>query len=396
MSLAVSDAVHASGLNVRTGNAKRRICFVITSLYGGGAERVVLNIIKTLGKERFLTELVTMESVNHYKGEAVAADSCISFNKKGPFDYFRLALKLRSHVARTKPDIVISFLDYANIISLMAVMIFGRGKKFKWITAVRNNPFKIHRYSKLGKLQQLLLRAAYRKSDHVNTNSVQVAEQLTQQWGIPSGCVSTIQNPVALAKIRRASEERIRHPFFDNPELQVLISVGRLTAQKRFDRLIRVFHGVHRVKPHTRLIIVGQGELQNDLENMISDLSLNQSVSLVGFQQNPYAWIRRAHLFVLSSDYEGLPNVVLEAMACGVPVVSTDCPFGPNEIIKDGENGLLVSLENDLEFERTVVQLLGNEKVRQDLARSASVYIEQHSLDRIMPLYEELFANNGI
>jgi glycosyltransferase involved in cell wall biosynthesis len=184
--------------------------------------------------------------------------------------------------------------------------------------------------------------------------------------------------------------ESVDHPFFDEKN-QVIIGVGRLTRAKRFDRLIRVFKSVHEALPQARLIIVGDAEKRQELQALIDDLKLNDHVQIVGFKKNPYAWISKADVFVLSSDYEGFPNSVLESMACGTPVVSVDCPFGPSEIIENGIDAELVPLDDDKALAERIRALLTDKARSSRFSENAIQKVKNYSLDRIIPQYEKLF-----
>jgi glycosyltransferase involved in cell wall biosynthesis len=158
------------------------------------------------------------------------------------------------------------------------------------------------------------------------------------------------------------------HPWFGEPDHPVVIGIGRLVAQKNFRLLIDAFALVKRDHPTARLVILGEGEERGMLEAQIRRLGLQQSVSLPGFVDNPYACLARARVFVLSSDFEGLPTVLIESLAVGTPVVSTDCASGPREVLQDGALGELVPVGEVEAFARGIGRALANPRPPQSAA----------------------------
>ncbi len=157
--------------------------------------------------------------------------------------------------------------------------------------------------------------------------------------------VQVIHNPVVTPELLQRAEEPLEHPWFQPKEPPVLLGVGRLTRQKNFPNLIRAFAEVRKRRP-VRLLILGEGEERASLEDLVRSFGLEGEVGLPGFVQNPYPYMKRAAAFVLSSDWEGLPTVLIEALALGTPVVATDCPSGPREILQGGRWGRLVPVNN--------------------------------------------------
>jgi len=190
-----------------------------------------------------------------------------------------------------------------------------------------------------------LMRHTYPKAHGVVAVSGGVADDLAATIGLPRQNVKVVYNPVVTEALVRQSHERVNHPWFELGEPPVILAVGRLTGQKDFSTLIRAFARL-RAQRAARLIILGEGELRGMLEAQVAELGLVADVVLSGFIDNPFAWIRRSALFVLSSAWEGLPGTLIQAMACAVPVVSTDCPSGPMEILENGKWGRLVPVGN--------------------------------------------------
>jgi glycosyltransferase involved in cell wall biosynthesis len=186
-----------------------------------------------------------------------------------------------------------------------------------------------------------LLHSHYPRADKIIAVSDGVAEDVSMALSIPRSHVLTIYNPVITPLMHERAAESVDHSWFEAGQPPVVLGIGRLTRQKDFGTLIHAFAEVVKRRP-ARLVILGEGEDRHMLEMQVKQLGLENSVCLPGFAQNPYAYLARCGAFVLSSLWEGLPTVLIEALACGAPVVATDCPNGPREILEDGAWGSLV------------------------------------------------------
>ena len=184
----------------------------------------------------------------------------------------------------------------------------------------------------------------YPWADEIVAVSNSVADDLAGTTTIPRSRIKVVVNPVITPDLHKKSRESVVHPWFRTGEPPVILSAGRLTSQKAFDVLIRAFSCVRKIRP-VRLLILGEGEERPRLESLIRQLELEQDVSLPGFVQNPYPYMAHAAMFVLSSRWEGLPTVLIEALYLGVPIIATDCPGGSREILKDGKYGRLVPVD---------------------------------------------------
>jgi glycosyltransferase involved in cell wall biosynthesis len=190
-----------------------------------------------------------------------------------------------------------------------------------------------------------LIRATYPKADSIIAISNGVATDLADTTGIERESIDVIHNPAFSPDIQSKSKESVSYRWFDT-DTPVVIAVGSLTQQKDFSTLLRAF-SVLRERQDAHLLILGEGELREELESLASELGIATAVDMPGFVDNPYAYMRQADVFVLSSKWEGFGNVVVEALACGCPVVSTDCPSGPAEILANGEYGSLTPVGDE-------------------------------------------------
>jgi len=193
-----------------------------------------------------------------------------------------------------------------------------------------------------GRLVPWLIKRFYPWANGIVVVSHGVRDDMAQLTKIPLERITVIYNPsVVGAEVWEKAQAPLDHPWFKPGQPPVLIAVGRLQMQKDYPTLLHAFAKVRKNRP-VRLLILGEGKERPLLEELIKELGLKQDISLPGFVMNPYAYMARASLFVLSSRWEGLPTVLIEALCCGTPVVSTDCPSGPREILRDGQYGQLV------------------------------------------------------
>jgi glycosyltransferase involved in cell wall biosynthesis len=226
----------------------------------------------------------------------------------------------------------------------------------------------------------------YPLADGIVTVSRGVAEDLAAYAGIPLERIRVIYNPVVSEGLLQAARQPIRHPLFVDNQCPLILGAGRLTEQKDFFTLIKAFDIVRRKIP-SRLVILGDGEERSNLENLIRSRGLQDMVDLPGFEINPFAFMKRASVFVLSSKWEGLPNVLIQALICGCPVVSTDCLSGPAEILKGGEYGHLVPV-GDVEAIAVAIEAVLNGDIR----KPPMGWLEQYKLDVVVSQYKAVFG----
>lgn len=244
------------------------------------------------------------------------------------------------YIRRERPQAILSALSYANIVAIWARFISRVPTTL--VVSERNTLTQSIGSSILLRSRFIpwLMRISYPRADAVVAVSGGVAADLATVIGLSSRKISVIYNPVVGPELLRKADEEVEHPWVDESASPIVLAVGRLTRQKDYQTLVSAFAQVRSGRP-ARLIILGEGEARTPLEQQVRSLGIADDVLLPGFVENPFSWMRRAAVFVLSSRWEGLPGVLIQAMACGVPVVSTDCPSGPAEILEDGKWGRL-------------------------------------------------------
>lgn len=369
--------------------SKKKLLFIIPSLGGGGAERVFINLISHLDTAKYEIAIVLFDKRDDYKKQLHSAIKIIYLHKNNRWDFLKLIFGLRAVMRDFKPAAAVSFIDYVNFITVTAALFLKR--KPRVIVCVHNYPFHFLRGERFIWLKKLLMRVTYKIANEIVTVSEAIKKALEERLNIEGGKIKVIYNPIDVETVRNEACQEIKHPFFDGGGKQVIISAGRLEERKRFDRLLKAFAIVKQKQNNIRLIILGEGSLGKKLKDMTSRLNIEKDVYFAGFQNNPYAWFSKADIFVLSSDTEGLPMVILEAMACGLPVVSTDCVSGPNEIIAGGENGLLVKRLEENALAEAMITLLGDKKLRDEFSRQGRKRAEDFRIEKIISRYEDLF-----
>lgn len=315
-----------------------RIALFLPSLRGGGAERVMVNLARGFAERGLKVDLVLAKAEGPYLSQVPPGVQVVDL---GVSRILASLPGLVRYLRRERPKALLSALDHANVVALWAREFAG--VPVQVVVSVHSTPSRAtaNARSLRARLMPLWVRTFYPWAHAVVAVSQGVAEDLLRMTGLPLENVRVIYNPVVTPELFIKAEEPVEHPWFSPGESPVILGVGRLTAAKDYPTLIRAFALVRKERP-ARLMILGEGEERPKLEAIVRDMGLERDVALPGFVENPYKYMRRAGVFVLSSSWEGFGNVLVEAMAVGTPVVSTDCPSGPAEILEGGKWGRLV------------------------------------------------------
>ncbi len=287
---------------------------------------------------------------------------------------------LIQYLQQEKPNILLAAKTHTNLVALWATQL-AKGSN-RVVISERTTLGDITKTSKKWRWRFILpvLAHEYPKAGGIITVSNGVKEELAIHTGLPPQKITTIYNPLLTQKIRRKSLESINHPWFQKEDsTPIILGVGRLVPQKDFSTLIKAFSRVRQSRP-AHLAIIGEGRQRSELETLAHSLGIDKDVWMPGFSDNPYAFMSKASMLVLSSIYEGLPNVLIEALACGCPIVSTDCPSGPSEILEKGKYGTLVAMGDVHALTQAIHHTLNNPPNRNDLLlRAADFDIEKVS-----------------
>jgi glycosyltransferase involved in cell wall biosynthesis len=315
------------------------VSLFLPSFDGGGAEKAALHLIQGFVERGIKVDLLLNSVEGPYLSKVPPQVRIVGLKSS---NILSKVLALANYLRSEHPTVLLSFLDNVNAAGWAKHLTRVRTKI---IVSVQNN-LSIElpsRFGFFGKLKIHFLGLAYRQADIVVAVSQGVAEDLAGISGISIKDIRVIYNPVVTTDLLEKKKESISHLWFAPGEPPIILGAGRLVKQKDFPTLIRAFSlvGQNRL---AHLMIVGEGEERSRLEAMMRELNLENDIALPGFVENPYAYMDRASVFVLSSSWEGLPTVLIEAMACGCPVVATDCPSGPREILEAGKYGSLVAV----------------------------------------------------
>ncbi len=340
-----------------------RISFFLPPLIGAGGERVVLNLAKIFVDWDIQVDLIVPETGGrHQSFMKTVPDKVRVINLNTPMGrtvYLRKLYKLKSYLEQEKPKIMLANVDYVGIANAAKSLSRCSAKIIQVVHSNLSNEFG--KISGPGKhIKPIFVRQFYPGSDGIIAVSKGVAEDVAAMTKVSPKHVKVIYNPVVTDDLAVKAQEPVDHPWFQSPEIPVILGAGRLMYQKDFPTLIRAFSKVNQQRPCRLLIIGGEDYDRPDLENLIQELKLEKDVSLPGFAENPYAYMAKAKVFVLSSRYEGFGNVLVEAMATGTPVVSTDCPDGPAEILENGRYGQLVPVADPDALAKAIINTLDN------------------------------------
>jgi len=320
------------------------IAIFLPSLAGGGAERMMLNLAQGLVAAGIELDLVVGSAAGPYRDLVPAGCDLVDLEAGRVLTALPGLVR---YLRRRRPTVLLAAMDHANLIALWARSLARVPTRVAVSVRSTLSQEARHAPSLAGRVLPRLARVFYPQACAVIAVSQGVADDLTRLIGAGRARVLVIPNPVVTPELAAQAAERPDHPWFQ-PGLEpakspVILAAGRLTPQKDFPTLIRAFAALAE-RCDLRLLILGEGPQRPALESLIRDLGLGGRVALPGFRANPFAYMARARLFVLSSAWEGLPGVLIQAMACGTPVVSTDCPSGPREVLDGGRLGPLVAV----------------------------------------------------
>lgn len=356
-----------------------RIAVFVPSLRGGGAERVMLDLAHGFAERGVATDLVLPQVEGPYLTEVRPDVRIVNLDAR------RVLASLPGlvrYLRRERPDALLATLTHANLVALWARRLSRVPtrvvvREANTLTQVTRGAGRDRR-----RLLPFLVRRFYPWADGIVAVSTGVALDLETNSGT-KGRMHILPNPIVTPELTSKAAEALDHPWFGVGEPPVVLGVGRLSKQKDFITLIRAFDRVRRERA-ARLLILGEGPERGRLEALIAELGLSAQVMLPGFASNPFAYMARAGVFVLSSAWEGMPGALIQAVACGAPVVATDCESGPREVLQGGRYGRLVpvgdpaalaeAIRATLEQPRTTVPIEAVER----FTRSAAVsgYLE--------------------
>jgi glycosyltransferase involved in cell wall biosynthesis len=350
------------------------VALVLPSLGGGGAERVILRLAKVFLSYGYRVDIVLMKTEGELLSLVPVGIRLVELR----CDRFRFVpFAFARYLRKERPDAVI-----ANLWPLTIMCAIGHrlARSKSRIAVVYRAPLSpVPRHQSRG--GRLFLRATLALSCRIADVSIAISCGVADDVARLAGCrrdrIKVIYNPVVMSTDRGPEDAE---DIWDDTQAKRVLSVGRLSVEKNQLLLLEAFSRVIK-KMDARLVILGEGSLRGTLERKVAELGLERAVKLPGFSMTPAAAYNSADLFVLSSDYEGFGNVIVEALACGVPVVSTDCPSGPREILRGGEYGALVPCGDPAALADAILQALASDHDTGKLKARASDFAPAKAAD---------------
>lgn len=386
----------------------------------GGVERVLLNLAKALAEQGHRVDLVRCDEADADLNHAPPTINVVALSsgsrRRGrlsvlkadptglvpllppvllppkPSKIILYLPDLVHYLRREQPTALLAAKPYPNLTAVWAKRLANVSTRV--VVSEHGHASRDLRYERRPKWRNRfirpLLRRVYPWADAIVSVSDGVAEDMAAFVDIPRERITTIYNPVVTPDLHAEARAPLDHAWFRPGASPVVLGIGRLVPQKDFPTLLRAFARVRARRP-ARLAILGEGKLRAELETLARTLGVAADVTLPGFVENPYAYMARAAVFALSSAWEGLPTVVIEALACGCPVVSTDCPSGPAEILARGTYGTLVPVGDDAALAHAICDTLDDPPHRERLIERAQFF----SADRAVEQYERLLLGTN-
>ena len=396
---------------------KKHIALFVQSFEGsGGAERVFLNLASSLAARGHRVDLVMARHKGHFLDQISPEVKVVDLKVKSAKQSLRmlpllgrdawfwarmvLAWKpkyvlgalsgLADYLKREQPDVVIASMDYPNVVAILARKL-ARVNSRVIITVHNTLSEEVARSKKPRVRAQVSVdRRFYPRADAVVAVSQGVADDLARTLGLPIQSISTIYNPVVSESLEQRALEPLSHSWFSGDGPPVLLAVGGFKPAKDHATLLKAFAIVRKERP-VRLVILGEGKLRQSLTSLAEDLGISEDLEMPGFVENPYQYMARASLFVFPSVFEGLGMVLVEALACGCPIVSADCPSGPAEILEQGRFGTLVPMGQEQSLAQAIINALETPHNKEMLIARG----REFSLDRATENYLELMNEIG-
>lgn len=370
---------------------KEKITFFLPSLEPGGTERNVVNLANAIDQQRYEVLVVLGKKEGEFIKELKPHIAIIDL--RAPYSvglFFALVMFFRTH----KTGIFISAFPRINIIFMAAKLVSGPGGKmiitehsvFSMLPVIAKTAFR-RAFTRF--FMPLLAKMLYPKADSIICVSRGIAQDLSKIIGGTTK-INIVYNPIINEIVYQLADSPVNHPWFFDPSIPVILAAGRLVACKDYPTLLKAFTEVLKTQP-AHLAILGDGPEREKLERSAVKLGVSSQIAFLGFQKNPYNYMKKASVFVLSSLQEGFGNVIIEAMACGTPVIATDCPVGPGEIINHGENGMLVPMQDSKALAKAIVEVLGDPALRKKFSIAGKVRAQSFSVTKGVGEYEKIF-----
>ena len=362
-------------------SAKKEKIAIFVSFSGhGGVERMISNLARGIAAQGYPVDLVLIKSNSPHLEHL---PETVNLVRLGTRHTFASLFPLIKYLRREKPTVMLAVKDRALKVAVMAKKFSGypttlSARLGTTVSAALEGKSRLRRAMWFGSM-----RLFYPHVDEIIAVSQGVADDISRITRIPANDINVICNPVITPDIHEKAKADPEHPWLTNKTAPVIIGVGRLTRQKDFHTLVRAFAKV-KEQQDSRLILLGDGGDKASLIQLAEELGVRKAIDFAGFVSNPYSYVSRADLFVLSSRWEGSPNVLTEALALGIPVVSTDCPSGPKEVLQNGQYGPLVEMGDDATLAKKIRSTLANPLDSATLKQAVEYYTMEESSRRYL------------
>jgi glycosyltransferase involved in cell wall biosynthesis len=360
---------------------RKSIGIYLTSMTMGGAERVALNLCSGLSEQGYEVDLILVNATGKLLEDVPSNVSIVNLNAGR---VARSIVPLRDYLSSQRPDVLYSMMTEPNIIALLARTLTSVETK---LVISEHNMLSQSSSSLKDQFVRFGAWALYPLADDIVAVSEGVKRDLVENTRLDTDAITLIHNPVDVESIQSRAKEPVDHEWFKDENTKVILSGGRHEPQKGFKTLLNGFARVER--RNIRLMLFGAGPETERLKEQATTLGIDGRVWFPGFVENPYKYMENADVFVLSSQYEGFGLVLIEALACGCPVVSTDCESGPAEVLEEGKYGSLVPVGDDTALGEAVRQCLDN-SVDSDILRHRS---ENFNIKSAIQEYMRIFED---
>jgi glycosyltransferase involved in cell wall biosynthesis len=373
-----------------------KLLFLLPTFTFGGAERTSLNLLKGIDKNRFRIHLATSRNIYQYF-ERIEIEKFIAIEDLGLDAWFKSlkrflsdVLKVASLLKTEKPDLAFGMMHYPSSLLVFAKKLYNL--KVKIIVSPRGPSTEYLRHFEHKFLRKVYLKWIFgffcRYADGIVVSSTGMKKECISDYHAIPDRVEIIPNSIDINDIKIKAEEEID---LDMPaEFKYIATSGRLEREKNIPILLKAFSELRR-KEKIKLLVIGDGSERKNLEMLSHELDIREDVIFVGYQNNPYKFIRRSDIFVHTCLFEGFANVIIEAMACKVPVVAVNCPHGPRDIIKHEGNGFLVPMDDEKALIDVLLMLANNKELRDFIAKRGFERAMDFSVKKMVDGYQSFF-----
>jgi glycosyltransferase involved in cell wall biosynthesis len=373
---------------------RSNVAIYIDSLRGYGADHILLNLAIGLAKRGVKVDLLLADGSSKSSLPSIPSFRTIDF-KSSRYSPIRNILKLKQYLTKCEPDILLSSIHFNNIVAASALVLSGASSKLILRQAnTLNEQFKDYPLL-IGFLIRVLTKLAYKRADLVLAQCKGMLNDLTDFMSVDPQKIKVIYNPTLTSDIYYKAQEAVYHRWLEAKDGPIILAAGRLKPQKDFATLLKAFAFVRQNVQNAKLLILGEGPQRRTLESIAVALGIENDVDLAGFKENPYPYISSADVFVSSSRYEGLPNILIEALALGKKIVATSCQGGTAEVLKYGKYGMLVPVGSPYQMGEAILQSLTQPSASHLHTEALEDFLQDSQVEEYVSIFFSLLDISG-